>query len=176
MSETKKRWIIGAIAAAVIVALYYYLRSDNGSQLVTYPNTQASGVPASKNAATYNISVPSPAPSPGLVYNPPALPATPGFMIYNNAPVDIVGPTTYNVAALPDTPGCNGGSCGDCCGCSSCPSGGVYVDGNKQTCLAPSPAAPPISPRNPVVIATSAAISSFFGTNAAPIVPGGPTA
>ena len=189
MSEKKKRWLIIAVGVAIIVVLYYYLRNANNQpQLVTYPNTQSSGVPSSQNpASTWNIAVPSAAPSPAAIYAPPLpLPPTPNFMSYNNTPVNVTGPTTNYVQSAPAT-GCNGSSCGGCCGCASCPTGGTYGDGNSQTCLAPSPSSPKcqgteieqpdgtIGCYNPVVAYAASSLASFFGTPNTPGVPGAPT-
>lgn len=126
-----------------MVAIWYYLRGTPQANLVTYPNTQASGQPASQNpATTYNIAAPSPAPSPNLIYQPPPpLPPTPAYQSFNYSPLNILGLTPQGATmvgppATPDAPSC----CSSGCGCTSCSGGGSYQDGNSSTCLASNPA------------------------------------
>jgi hypothetical protein len=153
--------IIVSIVAG-IAAIWYYLRGTPSSNLVTYPNTQASGQPASQNPATvYNIAAASPAPSPNLIYGTmPPLPATPGYQSYNYAPANILGLTPQGAAsttvASPSASGSGSGSCGcssggggSQCGCGGCGGsvtnpkgrprgGGTYQDG-QGACLASNP-------------------------------------
>lgn len=138
---------VGIIVSIVsgVIAIWYYLRDTPTANLVTYPNTQASGQPASQNAATvFNIAAPSPLPSPNLIYGaPPPLPQTPAYQNYNYSPINLLGLTQQGAAATP-TPSSSGkgDSCGcaSSCGCGSCATGGSYLDGIGSSCLASNPA------------------------------------
>jgi hypothetical protein len=151
----KEQVIISLVVIGAVVVLYYYLKGSGSAPVqVTYPNNQASGVPASQNAATtYNIQTPRRSPDPSLIYgNPPPLPPTPSYQSYNYSPVNLLGLTPQGASAItklatPGKPGspavgpgqtdkhceCGGGGC-NTCGCSS--GSGTYNDGGGQTCLA----------------------------------------
>ncbi len=141
MKLEKVGLLVGIVAG--VVAIWYYLRGTPSANLVTYPNTQASGQPASENAgSTYNIAAPSPMPSPNLIYGaPPPLPTAPANQTYNYSPVNILGLTpqgaTLAQGAPPVDKCCGGGGGG--CGCASCAGGGTYQDGNQNACLVANP-------------------------------------
>lgn len=136
--------IVGIVAG--VVAIWYYLRGTPDSNLVTYPNTQASGQPAGQNASTtYNIAAPSPMPSPNLIYgDAPNLPATPAYQSFNYSPINILGLTPQGAAAVtvpkPPLVAPDHGCCDSGCGCASCAGGGTYQDGNQNSCLLANPA------------------------------------
>lgn len=143
--EIKKRWVRFALTVTIVILVYLYLRkmlallAARQSQQIVYPDTTSSGVPSStQEPSTFNIAVPQNGVSPAAIYDPgPGLGPTPGFLSYNNAPVDIMGgsPIT-NVNLNPITPATDGGcGCGCADKCSCCSTGGVYDDGNNNTCL-----------------------------------------
>lgn len=127
---------------AGVVAIWYYLKDTPPTNLVTYPNTQASGQPAGQNAATvYNIAAPSPMPSPALIYGQaPPLPPTPAYQNYNYAPGNILGLTQQGAANAPGADKHDSCGCASSCGCGSCDSGGTYLDGSGASCLSSNPA------------------------------------
>lgn len=154
----KEPIIIGLVIVAAVVVLYYYLHGKGGPVQITYPNGQASGVPADQNAAaTYNIQTPRRSPDPSLIYgNLPPLPPTPSYQVYNYAPVNLLGLTTQGAMAVtkpatpgkPGTPSVGPGQTdkGNCCGCGSgcdgcgCHAGsGTYQDGGAGSCLVANP-------------------------------------
>lgn len=165
----KERVIIGLIFAAVVITLYYYLRNPNAQpQQIVYPNTQASGVPASQNpASTFNIAAPQAAPSPAAIYAPPlALPPAPNYQSYNYAPLNIYGLTPQAAATAPlgSEKKCGSGCCSSCSSCPTCPTGGTYTDGNANQCLASNPSQPATNPASIKPIAFMASnLDSFFG-------------
>jgi len=142
---------IGVIVSIVagIAAIWYYLRGTPSANLVTYPNTQASGQQPNENPATiYNIAAPSPMPSPNLIYgDAPPLPQTPPYQNYNISPSNLLGLTQQGAAAatIPAAASGGGGSCGcstagSSCGCGGCAqTNGTYQDSSGQVCLASNP-------------------------------------
>jgi hypothetical protein len=141
--------IVVSITAG-IVAIWYYLKGTPTQNLVTYPNTQASGQQPNENPATvYNIAAPSPMPSPNLIYGtPPPLPQTPAYQNYNYSPSNLLG-LTPQAAASATIPapasgsgcGCGTSAAGSSCGCGGCAqTNGTYQDSSGQTCLASNPA------------------------------------
>ena len=142
--------IVVSILAGV-TAIWYYLKGTPSQNLVTYPNTQASGQQANENPATiYNIAAPSPVPSPSLIYDtPPPLPQTPAYQNYNYSPSNLLGLTPQGAAAAtipaPASSVASGGGCGcstagSSCGCGGCAqTNGTYQDSSGQVCLASNP-------------------------------------
>lgn len=132
---------------AGITAIWYYLKGTPTQNLVTYPNTQASGQQANENPATvYNIAAPSPIPSPNLIYGDvPPMPQTPAYMNYNTSPSNVLGLTPQGAAAatIPSPAGGSGCGCstaGSSCGCGGCAqTNGTYQDSSGQVCLASNP-------------------------------------
>lgn len=166
----KQHVFFGLLIAAVVIALYYYLRGNGQAMQTVYPNTQASGQPAAQNpASVFNISTGQQGPSPAAIYAPPlALPPTPGYQSYNYAPLNIYGntaaaATTARPTLVPKCDSCSG-SCGSCSSCPTCPTGGTYSDSNSTTCLASNPVQPVANPSNmKYFAAASDNIQSFFG-------------
>lgn len=123
----KKHLIIGGLIAAFVVVIYYALKGQ-GPTAISYPNTQASGVPVSQAPATaYTFGSPQALPSPDLIYGPPpALPATPTYQSYNYPGNFTFGLTPDASMVAPALPAKPSAGCG--CGCND-QSQGVYSDG-----------------------------------------------
>lgn len=130
--------IIPVTIAVGVGALFYWLNKSNGPALVTSPNTDASGQPVTQTPAlAYNIGTRSPAPSPDLIYGPPpALPGTPLYQSYNQAPGNLFTLTPEGAQSALATPASDtpGDSC--CCGPSS---QGTFQDGALLVGVAANP-------------------------------------
>jgi len=145
----QKRILIGAAIVAAIAVLWYYLRGGySGPTQTSYPNANASGLPAYQSGGVaYNFGNVQPAPDPSLIYgDPPPLPPTPSYQRFNYSPLSIFNLTPEAAQAIPAkapvgtsaAPGAPGSSPGCGCGCPNT-NAPVFQDGNLDVTVAANP-------------------------------------
>ena len=168
--EAKKILIPAGIGAAII-AVWYYLRGSGTPLQVSYPNANASGLPAWQSPGVANFfGASQAAPSPNLIYGaPPKLPPTPAYQRFNYSPLSIfnltpeaaskVSPDAVKAAAAGGAGGAGsnaGSGCGGGCGCDDCNPGPQYMDGNMgsaRTSVAANPSEQILAAPDPTIYA-----------------------